>query len=410
MMLSVSWGKAVLSRRPLRIASLFFFLLVFLSLSHLQIAGATTQYTITNNASGGSCTVIGTWDLTSKTCTLTTDIVVPAGPNYGIEVYGKDITLDGNGHTISGSGSGVGVSAMDIDGNITIKNTIIQNMGTGILLISGDRRGCIAENNSVSNSGNGIQAGDMTGYHEIRNNVLTANVNGINLFNSSSNQVEGNTISGNTTGLYLDYFSISNVITGNTISGSGQYGINIGPLSPGNYVYRNNFINNATQARAYSSTSFSKPFPLGGNFWSNWTAPDANGDGFVDYPLIFTGGTDNLPWTVQNDWQAGKPVLSIGSAAPYWASYQSYLARELSVEWTLTNSGANDAQLVKITGSSNTHGVTLATTLPLELGNLNHGSGMNLTLKYSVPAGVSMWHSSMTATASDLVGTSYTYP
>jgi hypothetical protein len=36
--------------------------------------------------------------------------------------------------------------------------------------------------------------------------------------------------------------------------------------------------------------------PTGGNYWSDWTSPDADGDGFVDNPYVFTDGQDNLPW------------------------------------------------------------------------------------------------------------------
>jgi hypothetical protein len=40
----------------------------------------------------------------------------------------------------------------------------------------------------------------------------------------------------------------------------------------------------------------------GGNYWSDWTSPDEDGDGFVDSPYTFDGGEDNLPWTEMNGW------------------------------------------------------------------------------------------------------------
>jgi hypothetical protein len=47
---------------------------------------------------------------------------------------------------------------------------------------------------------------------------------------------------------------------------------------------------------------------VGGNYWSNWTTPDNNLDGIVDYPFaIFVGGTDNFPWTTQNGWHDNTP-------------------------------------------------------------------------------------------------------
>jgi hypothetical protein len=74
-------------------------------------------------------------------------------------------------------------------------------------------------------------------------------------------------------------------------------------FSDDNYIYNNLFINNPQQAYTLRSTTvFNMPEPKGGNFWSNWTTPDDDGDGFVDYPYVFTGGQDNLPWTVQDGW------------------------------------------------------------------------------------------------------------
>ena len=53
-------------------------------------------YEITDGANGGDCTQIGIWDASSKTCTLTTDI------SEGITIVSNYITLDGNGHSITG--------------------------------------------------------------------------------------------------------------------------------------------------------------------------------------------------------------------------------------------------------------------------------------------------------------------
>lgn len=52
--------------------------------------------------------------------------------------------------------------------------------------------------------------------------------------------------------------------------------------------------------------------PIGGNFWSNWTGPDANNDRFVDNPYSFTGGADNLPWAAKNGWMDSiAPITTI---------------------------------------------------------------------------------------------------
>ena len=64
-------------------------------------------------------------------------------------------------------------------------------------------------------------------------------------------------------------------------------------------------MQNTTQAYVGSGTSgniFNLAAPTGGNYWSNWTSPDKNSDGFVDSPCTFTNGRDNLPWTKINGW------------------------------------------------------------------------------------------------------------
>ena len=41
----------------------------------------------------------------------------------------------------------------------------------------------------------------------------------------------------------------------------------------------------------------------GGNYWSNWTSPDDDGDGIVDNPYVMPPyGQDNYPWTIENGW------------------------------------------------------------------------------------------------------------
>ncbi|MDL5503461.1 MAG: NosD domain-containing protein, partial [Candidatus Methanoperedens sp.] len=80
-----------------------------------------------DDATGGDCTLIGTWDNSIKTCTLTTDI------DKTIQIDNNGITLNGNGHTIAGNGTGNGVGLSRKD-HITIKNLIIEKFDSGISL------------------------------------------------------------------------------------------------------------------------------------------------------------------------------------------------------------------------------------------------------------------------------------
>jgi len=76
----------------------------------------------------------------------------------------------------------------------------------------------------------------------------------------------------------------------------------------------NNFIDNRRQATFFNYGGLLDFFSLfdykqnwSSNYWSNWTTPDADGDGFVDNPyviLIATGVQDNLPCARENGWIA----------------------------------------------------------------------------------------------------------
>ena len=52
---------------------------------------------IADNATGGDCATIGTWDVPTKTCTLTQDVFET------IQIDSNGVTLDGNGYTITGT-------------------------------------------------------------------------------------------------------------------------------------------------------------------------------------------------------------------------------------------------------------------------------------------------------------------
>ena len=82
--------------------------------------------------------------------------------------------------------------------------------------------------------------------------------------------------------------------------------------------YINNFIDNATQVLAAGTNNrFNLPLPEGGNFWSDWTSADNDGDGIVDLPYVIADrdgnpvAQDDLPWTIQNGWIVNlAPVFS----------------------------------------------------------------------------------------------------
>ncbi len=111
----------------------------------------------------------------------------------------------------------------------------------------------------------------------------------------------------------------------------------------------------------------------------------------------------------------GKPVLKLGAPAARWASYADYTAGILSVDWTLSNTGASIAKAATLTCTGNSNGILVNGPSTLTLGDIAAGGSATSTLRYEgfVNGGyviVGSWHTTNTGTAQDELGNPYTYP
>jgi hypothetical protein len=158
----------------------------------------------------------------------------------------------------------------------------------------------------------------------------------------------------------------------------------------------NNTVLNANKTVGLSGLSAST------TYYVRATTYDGNANGTVSTEFSFT--TAAPPCT------PGKPGLSVSLGSVFWASYADYTARELSVNYTINNTGATDAYAVQITGATSSWGVTLSTAVPVSLGNIAAAGSAGTTLKHHVPPGVTKFRTTISAAASDACGTGYTYP
>lgn len=163
-----------------------------------------------HDANGGDCESIGDWNASSKICTLGQDV------NETIEVYTDGITLDGNGHTVSGSGTGSGVCVSGQ--NSIVKNISVTGFYYGIYLFS-------------------------TKYAKVEGVTTNNNRFGIELDHAKYSSVSNSTAANNESFGLLVYYSLNSTISGSTFGPGNSYGIQ--QAYTGDYnTYENNDISN----------------------------------------------------------------------------------------------------------------------------------------------------------------------
>lgn len=307
-------------------------------------------YTVTGPGGGNGVYLYGRTGVTIKDLTVRQF-------GYGISLWNSTYnTLTGN--TASNNSRGIqlvssskntltdnavnsnssGILLSNSPDNSLTGNIANYNRWYGIWLYYHSSYNTLADNTANSND-IGIGLGRDSSYNTLTGNTTSNYWSGIGLNGCSNNTLTDNTCSSNShDGIFLAYSSYNtltnntsskngraiwlsmsnfNIMIGNTMADNVLYGIQL-EWSSDNQVYNNNFIGNSTQAYDYGGSGnvfnlLAPPDDPGGNYWSNWTSPDIDDDGIVDFPYVFTGGQDNLPWVVQDGWNQ-PPVASDDSA------------------------------------------------------------------------------------------------
>jgi parallel beta-helix repeat protein len=198
--------------------------------------------------------------------------------------------------------------------NNTIVNNIIDNtrfgMGSAGIYISYCSYGyntiignTIIDNTIFSKSYGIYVRYSSNGYNTIIGNTISSNRYGIYVRYSDYgyNTFVGNNIVSSWYGIYIGESSY-NTFIGNTISSSLFHGVQI-DSNGYNTLYHNIFTDNnggGVQGEDYTGTNYwNDSYPSGGNYWSDWTTPDAKSgpnqdqmgpDGIVDVPYNLDGG------------------------------------------------------------------------------------------------------------------------
>lgn len=239
-----------------------------------------------------------------------------------------------------------GISLYRSNYNQLVNNTATNNSNGFYLNYSANNT---FSGNTASNNNYGFDHSGST-YNTYDNNTAKNNQQaGFDLYRSSNNTLINNVSNNNRYGVEIYYNASDNDIHDNTFANNAgnDYkgaGVLLRPYSGSNNchnnkIYRNNFLDNAAQAKIEPNTGSGNVFnlasPMGGNYWSDHSGPDANEDGFIDITYYFDGGADSLPrvcpggsLTVDN--QAPNTTVSLSGDPGSGSWYRSNVAIELS--------------------------------------------------------------------------------
>jgi parallel beta-helix repeat protein len=229
-------------------------------------------------------TADGTVDPVDAPIQRTTDFYAITGDLSRIKVDRDNVILDGDGHTCWGGGGATVI--LDNVRNVVIKNLTVVGGEIGIYL-----KNCF--NATISDS-------NITETSVILPQFQATG--GVYVGGGSNQIISGSYIADNVVGIFLAGDVFHTHIMDNDIVDNWQ-GVSLWEASF-NFVYGNNFVNNSRQVRdagaddpAYVGVSMNS-WDNGskGNFWSDYSGNDADGNGLGDKPyFVYTDNRDNFP-------------------------------------------------------------------------------------------------------------------
>ena len=207
--------------------------------THIWIQTQPSTIFINDDSTGGDCEAqsVGTWDASTKTCTLTQNI------NESIEIASSGVTLDCANNTVSGNNTGWGILVSG-QTNVTVKNCVVKNFFAGIASI-GFSAGNMFTNNTLESNERGFRLVQSYYNDAIGNSVNSNNQEGVSMLVTADNNISNNVIHNNPHGISADYtttslFENNDIISSNLNNKATIWSIGEGIIS---YEAHNNLIN-----------------------------------------------------------------------------------------------------------------------------------------------------------------------
>ena len=141
--------------------------------------------------------------------------------------------------------------------------------------------------------------------------------------------------------------SSNNLLTGNTVQ-SNYGGIRL--LRCTNVAYHNNFVNNTAQVSTLDSVNvWDDGYPSGGNYWSDYTGVDVDGDGIGNTPYVVDAGNqDNSPLMTPYPYHSGDINLDgIVSQLDLELLNIAYSSKPTSSNWS-SRADANNDKIIDV--------------------------------------------------------------